>query len=65
MKNVQPAMNVGKQRRKLIALLPTADTNQKREYVFHLIGLFDAAVEDGQPQPASQFIPMYEEEFDL
>lgn len=69
MKNVQPDMNVAKQRRKVFALhdraegCPTDDALIRIRYVNYLLHLFDGAVLDGQPQPASQFIPMYEEEF--
>lgn len=52
-------MNVAKQRRKIIqAITDAPDT-----YLEYLLALFDAAVVAGQPQPASQFLPMYEEEF--
>lgn len=68
MRNIQPEMNVGKQRRKLMALYPEppidpAEALTRIKYVNYLLGLFDDAVLAGQPQPASQFILMFEEEF--
>jgi hypothetical protein len=55
-------MNVARQRRKLTVLADQCPQDH-RSYVEYLIGLFDAAVAQGLPRPASEFIPMYEEEF--
>jgi hypothetical protein len=65
MKNVQPGMNVAKQRRKIASLLDEHSTPSQQLFVLHLVGLFNASVEEGQPRPASEFIPMYLEEFGL
>jgi hypothetical protein len=65
MKNVQPGMNVPRQRRKLLALVTPDSAFAERAYVTHLVTLFDAAVAAGTPQPASSFIPMFQEEFDV
>jgi hypothetical protein len=62
-KNVQLGMNVGRQRRKLAQAITDAPDAEHAAYLEHLLGLFDAGVVVGQPQPASQFLPMYEEEF--
>lgn len=64
MRNVQPDMNIAKQRRKLTQLAATAPDSHLG-YIDHLIRLFDREVAAGTPQPASQFIPMYHEEFGL
>lgn len=64
MKNVQPGMNVDRQRRKILALVTPESPFAQRSYVTHLVTLFDAAIARGIPQPASEFIPMFQEEFD-
>lgn len=56
-------MNVAKQRRKIIQAITDAPDTEHLTYLEYLLALFDAAVVAGQPQPASQFLPMYEEEF--
>jgi hypothetical protein len=63
MKSVQIGMNVAKQRRKIIHAITDAPDAEHAAYLEHLLALFDAAVAAEQPQPASQFLPMYEEEF--
>ena len=65
MRNVQTDMNVAKQRRKLLALVTPDSPFAQRSYVTHLVTLFDASVAAGLPQPASEFIPQYHEEFGL
>ncbi len=60
MKSIQPGMKVERQLRKLDAL---ATTEQRAVYVAYCKGLLLASVAMGTPQPASQFIPMIEEEF--
>ncbi|AEJ92048.1 hypothetical protein SEA_HEATHEN_68 [Mycobacterium phage Heathen] len=64
MRNIQPGMNIAKQRRKLTQLLAEAPPGHKG-YLEHLVALFDREVAEGRPTPASQFIPMYHEEFGL
>ncbi|AGS82752.1 hypothetical protein ANNAL29_71 [Mycobacterium phage AnnaL29] len=64
MRNVQMEMNVAKQRRKLTQLCAEAPPSHQG-YIEHLIRLFDRECEEGRPTPASQFIPMYQEEFGL
>ncbi|AAN01822.1 hypothetical protein SEA_SOYO_70 [Mycobacterium phage SoYo] len=64
MRNIQPGMNIAKQRRKLTQLAAEAPPSHVG-YIEHLIRLFDAEVAAGRPTPASQFIPMYHEEFGL
>lgn len=65
MKNVQPGMNVARQRRKLTHLINNAPDEQHVRYLAYLLYQFDAAVAHGEPQPAGEFIPMYHEEFGL
>jgi hypothetical protein len=62
MKTVTPDMNVPRQLRKLDALV--TDPSHVA-YVGHLKQMLLDSVAAGQPQPASQFIPMFLEEFDL
>lgn len=57
-------MNIAKQRRKLTQLAAEAPPSHVG-YIEHLIRLFDREVAEGRPTPASQFIPMYHEEFGL
>ena len=64
MRNIQPEMNVAKQRRKLTQLAAEAPPGHVG-YIHHLIALFDREVAAGRPTPASQFIPMYHEEFGI
>ncbi|AER48992.1 hypothetical protein PRODRIGUEZ_79 [Mycobacterium phage PRodriguez] len=68
--NVQPDMDVAKQRRKIVhRIVEAPDAGFERSphvhYLEHLLVMFDAAVEAGRPRPASEFLPMYEEEFGL
>lgn len=53
-------MDVARQLRKLDA---RATTPERARYVEHLKGLMLLSVAQGRPVPASQFIPMLEEEF--
>ena len=64
MRNVQHGMDVARQRRKILALVTPESPFAQRAYVTHLVTLFDAAVAADQPTPASQFIPMFHEEFE-
>ncbi|AWY03599.1 hypothetical protein SEA_HOOKMOUNT_68 [Mycobacterium phage Hookmount] len=64
MRNIQPGMNIAKQRRKLTQLAAEAPPGHKG-YIDHLVALFDHEVAEGRPTPASSFIPMYLEEFGL
>lgn len=64
MRNIQPDMNVVKQRRKLTQLAAEAPPGHQG-YINHLVDLFDVEVAAGRPTPASTFIPMYQEEFGL
>lgn len=57
-------MNIARQRRKILALVTPQSPFAQQSYVTHLVTLFDAAIARGIPQPASQFIPMFFEEFD-
>ena len=70
MKTVTPGMDVAKQRRKIIQRIVDAPGNGFDEcphvrYLTWLLSVFDASVAEGQPRPASEFLPMYAEEFDL
>ena len=70
MKTVAMGLNVTAHRRKFIERIVTApdsglEPNLHVQYLEWLLGLFDAAVAAGQPRPASEFLPMYYEEFDL
>lgn len=56
-------MNIAKQRRKIIQAITDAPDTEHVTYLEYLLALFDAAVAAEQPQPASHFLPMYEEEF--
>ena len=60
MKTVAFDMDVDRQLRKLDALV-TAPEHEG--YVNHLKDLLRQSVAAGTPQPASQFIPMFQEEF--
>lgn len=63
MRNIQPTMNVAKQRRKITHLLEHTDDVNEAVYLAWLLGQFDAEVWLGVPRPASEFLGMYEEEF--
>jgi hypothetical protein len=65
MKNIQPDMDVARQRRKILALVTPESPFAAQSYVTHLVTLFDASVAAGRPQPASEFIPAFHEEFGL
>lgn len=68
MLSVQPDMNIARQRRKLTVRRDDAlDAGHLDQAVFlsHLVGRFDAAIAMGTPRPASEFLPMFDEEFDL
>jgi len=60
MKTVAFDMDVPRQLRKLDAL---ATDPARQAYVVYLKLLLLKSVADGVPQPASQFIPLFEEEF--
>jgi len=69
-KTVSPGMNVDAQRRKFIQRIVDApdsgrEPNLHVQYLEWLLAEFDASVAAGQPRPASEFLPMYFEEFDL
>lgn len=64
MKSVQPGMNVAKQRRKITHLIDTAPGPDHARYLENLLQQFDESIAAGQPRPASEFLPMYDEEFD-
>ncbi|AHY27133.1 hypothetical protein PBI_PHANTASTIC_70 [Mycobacterium phage Phantastic] len=64
MRNIQPGMNVAKQRRKITHLIDTAPVEHV-PYLLSVLEMFDFEVAHGRPTPASQFIPMYHEEFGL
>lgn len=53
-----------RQRRKLRHRIEHAPDEDHARYLNYLLGLFDDAVAAGNPQPASQFLPMYAEEFE-
>ena len=65
MKNVQPGMNVARQRRKFDQAIADAPSAEAAKYLADLRGEFDRSVLAGEPQPFSQFIPAYWEEFGL
>ena len=65
MKNVQPGMNVARQRSRFDHAIGAAPTLAHARYLTYLRDEFDAGVAGGQPQPFSWFYPRYEEEFDL
>jgi hypothetical protein len=65
MKNLQPDMDVGKQRRKFATAMDSAPSQEHVAYLEGLRELFDQSIERGEFQPFSNFLPMYEEEFDL
>lgn len=63
MRSVQPGMNIPRQRRKITHLINNAETVDQAAYLAYLLGLFDANVALGVPRPASEFLPMFDEEF--
>jgi len=62
--SVQPTMNVAAQCRKFDARMQTAPSVDAAAYLAYCKGLLLASVAMGAPQPASNFIPMYEEEYE-
>lgn len=64
MRNIQPGMNIERQRRKLTHLHDNAPDSHK-SYLAYLIAEFDSEIAAGRPTPASEYIPRYEEEFGL
>ena len=65
MRSVQPGMNVARQRRKFLQRINDAPDVDHAVYLSWLLGQFDADVALGVPRPASEFLPMYFEEFDV
>jgi hypothetical protein len=61
---LQPTMNVGKQIRKFDQRIADAPSIDAAAYLAYLKGLMLASVVMGAPQPASNFLPAYEEEFE-
>jgi hypothetical protein len=61
---VQPTMSVARQVRKFESRIAVADTIEKRCYLAYLKGRMLATVALGVPQPASNFLMMYDEEFE-
>lgn len=65
-KNIQPNMDFGKQTRKatvfIIDLLNQGKTD-KACYAMDLLNQMLDSIDKGQPQPWSQFFPMFQEEF--
>lgn len=61
---VQPGMSVSKQVRKFDTRIADAPSVHAATYLAYLKGWMLATVALGAPQPASNFLPMYEEEFD-
>ncbi len=64
MLSVQPGMDVARQRRKFIGRILAEDDDQAVAYLVGLLAMFDASVAAGLPRPASEFLPMFDEEFD-
>ncbi|AYB70618.1 hypothetical protein SEA_SERENDIPITOUS_77 [Mycobacterium phage Serendipitous] len=67
---VSHGMDVERQRRKIVHRICEApdngfDRSPHVHYLEHLLAMFDASVAAGRPRPASEFLPMYDEEFDL
>lgn len=63
MLSVQPDMNVAKQRRKIEQRIIEAPDADHALYLEWLLEMFDESVAKGLPRPASEYLPMYEEEF--
>jgi hypothetical protein len=61
---IQPTMNIAKQARKFESRMAIAESIEEKCYLAYLRGRMLATVATGAPQPASNFIPMWEEEFD-
>lgn len=66
MKTIDPNMNVDKQYREAFTVreraVATGDI-EKSSYIDHLIWLMACTINEGLPQPWSQFSPMIDEEF--
>ena len=56
-------MNVARQRRKFTQAIADASSEEAGRYLAGLLELFEQGVACGQPQPFSQFYPMFQEEF--
>lgn len=65
MKSVQHGMDVAKQRRKITHRIEHAPSEHHAAYLTDVLARFDASLAMGLPRPASEFLPAYEEEFDL
>lgn len=63
MRSVQPGMNVARQRRKFTHRIEHAESDDAARYLTYLLALFDAEVHNGLPRPASEFLPIFDEEF--
>jgi hypothetical protein len=64
-KSIQTDMNVARQRRKFDQAIADAPSEWHARYLAGLRDEFDRGIECGEPQPFSQFYPLYQEEFDL
>jgi hypothetical protein len=60
---VQPDMSIAKQARKFDARIADAPSVDAKAYLAYLKGRMLATVAVGAPQPASNFLPAYDEEF--
>jgi hypothetical protein len=56
-------MKVARQAREFDSRMATAESVEERCYLAYLKGQMLATVALGVPQPASNFLPMFEEEF--
>ena len=65
MKTITPGMNVARQRRKFDHRIEHAPSAEHARYLVWLRAEFDASIAAGEPRPASEFLPMYFEEFDI
>lgn len=63
--SVQDTMSLPKQVRKFDTRIADAPTLDAACYLAYLKGQMLATVAMGRPTPASQFLPMYEEEFSV
>ena len=59
----EPTMCVARQARKFDARIADAPSVDAAVYLAYLKGLMLASVAVGAPQPASYFLPRYDEEF--
>lgn len=60
---IQPGMDIRRQIRKFDTRIADAPTDHAATYLAYLKGRMLATIALGAPQPASNFLPMYEEEF--